>query len=271
METETNKVDVGVAHLFHYTTEPAVCRVHGAFTRHVTLFEGGRRLLGECPCCIQERERREQEQARRARYEAACERCNIGRRFYDATLENYVPENKSEEQALRRSRDLLAGVIENLVLLGGNGLGKTHLGSALAREKRGLVMSMIEIATVIKRSFKRTDTGDTWRGMDEADILERLSRVPLLVIDELGRSYSSQAEANWLSYIIDKRGVRLLPTVICSNLHLARDCPDAGCPACFENRLTPDVVSRLSGAETSIVTMRGRDRRREGGTRKPAC
>jgi len=68
----------------------------------------------------------------------------------------------------------------------------------------------------------------------------------MLAIDEVGRTKGSDAELNWLSYIIDKRHTRDLPTIIISNKHVRKYCPLGGCPECLENYLSGDVMSRLT-------------------------
>jgi DNA replication protein DnaC len=79
--------------------------------------------------------------------------------------------------------------------------------------------------------------------------VNELARLPLLAIDEIGRTKGGDAEANWLSYIIDKRHVRGLPLILISNKHAHSDCPnqseDKVCADCLEYYIGEDIMSRL--------------------------
>ena len=101
-------------------------------------------------------------------------------------------------------------------------------------------MTMYEVSTTIRASYtaKAEHT--------ELEIVDGLARLPLFVIDELGRTKGGEADQNWLSYILDKRHVRKLPTILITNKHVKKACADGGCPDCLENYITEDVMSRLS-------------------------
>ena len=84
----------------------------------------------------------------------------------------------------------------------------------------------------------------------------------MLAIDEIGRTKGSDAETNWLSYIVDKRNSRGLPLVLISNKHTRKTCSDGGCQNCLENYISEDIMSRLS-EDGHLVTMCGEDYRRK--------
>ena len=155
---------------------------------------------------------------------------------------------------------------EKAAIVGSNGCGKTHLGSCAVKMLGGKVFTMYEISCQIRQAYsplaKRT----------ELDIVGELASIPMLFIDEMGRSKGSSAELNWLSYILDKRHQRGLPFMLSTNSHLMRDCPNGKkhCERCFENFLGNDILSRL-GQDSEIVTMydapdyRRRKKAEEGG------
>ena len=143
-------------------------------------------------------------------------------------------------RSVQTVKRLIAGEIQQIVMTGSNGTGKTHLAIAAVKELKGKIYTMYEITTRIRQSYSpRADE-------TELEIVDELARLPMLAIDEVGRTKGSDAELNWLSYIIDKRHTRGLPTIIISNKHVRKHCPNGGCPDCLENYLSGDVMSRLT-------------------------
>lgn len=195
-----------------------------------------------CPKCADEaREREEQDERRKekAREIADFRAMNIEPEYYGASLGNFIattPELKKNAGLVQR---LIDGQVRELVMVGGNGTGKTHLAVAAVKALRGKIYSMYEISTRIRSTY-------TPRAAEtELEVVDELARTPVLAIDEIGRTKGSGAELDWLSYIIDKRHVRNLPTILISNKHLRRDCPATGCANCFDNYIGEDVMSRL--------------------------
>jgi len=199
-----------------------------------------------------EKEKKEKEQARLA-YLA---RCNIEPMYHDSTLDTFIAESDEQKKALEYAREMVKEKSGKLVLLGANGTGKTHLAVGVVRELSGRLYSMYEIATRIRASYV-SGAKET-----ELDIVDELSRVPMLAIDEIGRTKGSEAETNWLSYIVDKRNSRGLPLILISNKHARKSCPSGGCEKCLENYISEDVMSRLS-EDGHLVNMTGEDYRRK--------
>ena len=124
-----------------------------------------------------------------------------------------------------------------------------YMASA-AKALGGKVYTMYEISTMIRQAYS------SLAKKTELEIVQELASVPMLFIDEMGRSKGSKAEQDWLSYILDKRHQRKLPFMLGTNSHLMRDCPHGKqhCEQCFENFLGNDILSRL-GQDSEIVTM----------------
>ena len=223
----------------------------------------GRIIESDCPKCLEEKfkdweekeaqkEKEGKEQARLA-YLA---RCNIEPMYHDSTLDTFIAESDEQKKALEYAREMVKEKSGKLVLLGANGTGKTHLAVGVVRELSGRLYSMYEIATRIRASYV-SGAKET-----ELDIVDELSRVPMLAIDEIGRTKGSEAETNWLSYIVDKRNSRGLPLILISNKHARKSCPSGGCEKCLENYISEDVMSRLS-EDGHLVNMTGEDYRRK--------
>ena len=206
---------------------------------------GGITITTMCPLCAQERDR-EIEQAEKTKIYNAIENemreMNIEPEYYNATIDTYQADTPEQVKAVQTVKRLIAGEIQQIVMTGSNGTGKTHLAIAAVKELKGKIYTMYEITTRIRQSYSpRADDDET-----ELEIVDELARLPMLAIDEVGRTKGSDAELNWLSYIIDKRHTRGLPTIIISNKHVRKYCPLGGCPDCLENYLSGDVMSRLT-------------------------
>ena len=204
---------------------------------------GGIAITIGCPQCAHERDL-EIEQEKRAKAYTAIEiemrEMNIEPEYWGATIETYQADTPEQIKAVQTVKRLIAGEIQQIVMTGSNGTGKTHLAIAAVKELKGKIYTMYEITTRIRQSY--TARADE----TELEIVDELARLPMLAIDEVGRTKGSDAELNWLSYIIDKRHTRGLPTIIISNKHVRKHCPNGGCPDCLENYLSGDVMSRLT-------------------------
>ena len=204
---------------------------------------GGITITTMCPLCAQERDmeiEREEKARVASAYEIDMREMNIEPEFWDATIDTYQAEIPGQIKAVQTVKRLIVGEIQQIVMTGSNGTGKTHLAIAAVKALGGKIYTMYEITTRIRQSYSaRSDE-------TELEIVDELARLPMLAIDEVGRTKGSDAELNWLSYIIDKRHTRDLPTIIISNKHVRKYCPLGGCPECLENYLSGDVMSRLT-------------------------
>lgn len=248
------------------------CEIHGDYEPEILTREAIRspvdgmvlvpaaRIETGCPGCIaddeaklaarkaaeearQEREREDAREAARLRHFAEM---NIEPAFYDASFDAFETPTAELEHNLGRVRDLIAGRILKIVMTGRNGTGKTHLACAALHILGGRIMSMYEISATIRESY-------TARGLrSELSIVDELARLPLLVIDEIGRTKGGDADANWLSYIIDKRHTRGLPLILISNKHTRKECAKGGCADCLENYIGEDIMSRLCEGGVSL-------------------
>ena len=221
-----------------------------------------------CPSCVDKydiAEKSKQKYIKDQNKAEWLEAIGIKDAYIKATLENYKPITDSQKQALNACHRIDNGGITKLVLLGGNGVGKTHLASALVKKHNGLLITAYEMFATYRGCFsaKAKET--------EVEIIKRFSRLPLLAIDEYGRTKGSEAEENFMSAIIDNRHSNNLPTLILSNLIRKRDCmrynanksscENCELKNCLESRLTKDVISRLR-ENSEVILIEGNDFRR---------
>ena len=204
---------------------------------------GGTVITLGCPECARERDEELDREEREREVMSIAEvmrSANIEPEYYGATIDTYQADTPEQVKAVQTVKRLIAGEIQQIVMTGSNGTGKTHLAICAVKELGGKIFTMYEITTRIRQSY--TARADE----TELEIVDELARLPMLAIDEVGRTKGSDAELNWLSYIIDKRHTRGLPTIIISNKHVRKHCPSGGCPDCLENYLSGDVMSRLT-------------------------
>lgn len=184
--------------------------------------------------------------------------------YETATLGTYEPKTESQKEALNACKLLKDGDIKKLILLGSNGVGKTHLASALVKLMNGKIITAYEMYALYRSCFSGQNS--------EIELLHKFSSYPLLVIDEFGRTKGSEAEENFLSAILDARHSDGLPTMILSNLIRKRDClhyqnnkeacKTRNCKGCLEMWLTSDLISRLR-EDTEVIVIEGEDYRRK--------
>ncbi|MFT3815250.1 MAG: ATP-binding protein [Acidovorax sp.] len=224
------------------------CVQHGSYIAK-PIYPGAQRLTG-CPTCAKQAakladEREAQWRAEEAAMEARAtaqkaERIRARRleisglqgRMLSSTFENFQCTTKAQTDVLAECRSFVENLNPDggggLWLLGSPGTGKTHLGSAMVSHvinvarKRACIHSAREIVTMLRASWGKKADHDPWddRWIPQAteEIVEYLGSAALLVLDEVGNSFNTDAERVQLFDVIDLRYKLCRPTVLISNL-----------------------------------------------------
>jgi DNA replication protein DnaC len=238
----------------------ATCEKHGEYSATLkTMIYGHGEKSHEwttpCPTCEQEREERRKRQVeeldegyRRKRIAANREKANIPARFAGSAFENYVASTTGQQRALSVSRafaenfDAIRKTGSSLAFCGGPGCGKTHLACAIANrllavERTVIYTQAIELVRAIR---------DTWRrdsSESETTVIARYRSTGLLIIDEIGVQFGSEAEKAQLFDVLDGRYREMRPSLIISNLS------EKGLQEC----LGPRVFDRLMEIDSTMV------------------
>lgn len=149
----------------------------------------------------------------------------IPQKFSTCTLRGFSVNEDNQEftSAKIYARDkcvyFVRNEIRSIVLLGSTGLGKTHL---LAAMLRGSISTGSEALYVIERKIYR-DIHESYLGrkdlLTEGQVIEKYSNIPVLGIDEIGRSSWTDHEAQTLYEIIDIRDTENRKTILAGNLN----------------------------------------------------
>lgn len=199
----------------------AHCETHGDFDSH----QWQKHRWSVCPGCAEldrEREELQRREAERAEFvwNATRESGLIGR-SRDATFARFKATTREQRKAVTTCQEFTAAVApgtwSTLTLIGQPGTGKTHLGAAMVLEtiergKRARYTTFRDLIRTLRATWRR-DSDST-----EDEVINGFAYVPLLVIDEIGVGFGTEAEAAQLFDVIDRRYQLSNPLVLISNL-----------------------------------------------------
>ncbi|MBA7587339.1 hypothetical protein ES708_29366 [subsurface metagenome] len=217
-----------------------------------------------CPKCGKAREEEEQaaeklaqEQAEEQRYRALIQLANIPPRWREVTFDTLDPNVQPVAQRL--AREYAAGFSKqspSLVFYSpGNGTGKTTLAACIANfvlhERRVSVMfaKARDIMLEIRKTF--SDRYET-----EAEILDKVSYVDLLLLDDVGVDRPSEWIKSTYWTLMDRRFDWMLPVVVTTNKTFE------GRGELLADRIGEGAASRLLGlCQGNVIDMTGPDLR----------
>ena len=139
----------------------------------------------------------------------------------------------------------------NLLLLGGTGLGKTHLSTAIAKAviENGHDVAY-ETAVNLFADYESERFDRRYRAEDEQALTQRYFECDLLIVDDLGTELTNQFTVSVLYNLLSTRQGRGKSTLISTNLS-----PDE-----LRKRYGDRIASRLFGSYLTYL-LRGEDMR----------
>jgi DNA replication protein DnaC len=120
----------------------------------------------------------------------------------NATFDTYIPQNESTKKAKEQCMWFAehfgeTGEIQNLILQGSYGLGKSHLSFSIANHVKSMGKAVVfitfpELLKAIRDSYSKTRFSET-------EILDACILADLLVLDDLGAEYvrSENGRESW--------------------------------------------------------------------------
>ena len=212
-------------------TEMVQCEAHGSYEATITDLYGIRKHVSPCPGCQKIRDEKlkiaeAQNRQRQMQYKIdrlfrqAC----IPERFADKSFESFQAETRDEKKAqavCQRYAQKFEQRLEaggGIVMCGRPGTGKTHLAAAIANNvirEQGLPVVFSSVMGAIRR-VKETYNRNSEE--TETQAIDAFCKPSLLILDEVGVQFGTDAEKLIMFEIINGRYQKVLPTILISNL-----------------------------------------------------
>jgi DNA replication protein DnaC len=168
-------------------------------------------------------------------------RATIPKRYVHCSFGNFRAYNESLVRALGYARRIVDEfpLDRGALLIGLPGVGKTHLAVATLKawiEKggTGLFRTTIDLMSELRGTYANFD------GQSEADVLDKVTKTDLLVLDELGRERVTDWRDEMLHLIINARYSHRRATVLTTNFDIGDDPVDS-----LQARVGFRIYSRL--------------------------
>jgi DNA replication protein DnaC len=170
-------------------------------------------------------------------------------------FDSYDPQyrGKAFEIAKHYAESFSVETARGLLFYGRAGSGKTHLACSVARyliEQKLIGVKFVRIVDLLCDIRKTFDENESYRTENESELIRKYTRVPLLILDDLGSEKTTDWVRQILYQIIDERWLEQMPIIITSNLTLDD----------LEGRLEERITSRIAGM-CQRVEMRDHDYR----------
>lgn len=179
-------------------------------------------------------ERRRQQAVIQAKIDRMIKDSGIGGRFQNRTFERFeiTQDNRRAFGQCKRYADAFTELMlpikdgssvkpprkerNGIFMIGGYGVGKTHLAAAIANQliKGGtpvICMTMIDLLARIKETYDKAG------GTSEAQVMRLYAEVPLLIIDDLGSEQPTEWGSTTIFSIVNARYEGYMPTIVTTN------------------------------------------------------
>ena len=204
------------------------CEFHGEYITTGMRYGGRREIWTSCQKCKEAAQAADlrdaaQRKARadQLRIEAMLHETAIPARFIGRTFESFNASTEAQRAALKVVREFAENFElhrkrgNGLVLSGMPGTGKTHLAAAVLQAIMPANCGFYTTCMGVIRSVRGTWRKDSDKS--EAQVLQVLGTVPLLVIDEIGVQYGTDGEQTILFDVLDRRYRDMMPTILLTN------------------------------------------------------
>lgn len=184
---------------------------------------------------------------------------NIPRRYHQSTIQNWLHPTDQQERVWRWACDYVnacetvTSMGRSAVLVGGTGTGKTHLAIGVLKAfmnqgATGYYTTAIDMLGRIKATYN-AEAAET-----ETHVIDRLTSVDLLVIDEIGRQLDTNYEVAQIFRVLDRRSSECRPTLLVSNLGVQA----------FKDFMGEHIIDRLAQYGGKMLQLDWPSHRRRG-------
>ena len=154
------------------------------------------------------------------RVERIIKNSKMSKRNLSYKFDNFKPNNSNRKvfnNLKNYSKKLVNGIEKKgLILVGNNGVGKTHLACSIANKliENG---TPVIYGTLINLLAELRNSYDTDNNISEMEIIKLYENVDLLIIDDLGKEKPSEWGLEKLFTIVNSRYENNLPVIITTN------------------------------------------------------
>lgn len=137
----------------------------------------------------------------------------VPERFWNESFSTFYPRNSDEEKKLEAAKKYSQVKTDIVLLFTGNvGTGKTHLGSAIIREKGGSFYYSQDLVIQFMATL------DFHSKVSTNDFLTEICNIETLVIDEIGRTTNMKKEQELLRLVLCRRYDKKKGSLLISNM-----------------------------------------------------
>lgn len=210
------------------------CEKHGTHPVQVVFLSGGF-LPSRCPICAEEKAAEEEEtqkqleekrkvQQKQQAIKKKMNHSGVPTRFKTHSLDTFIPPTPEAKENLEccwhyaKNFEVMKSLGRCMIFTGTTGTGKTHLSCGIANYiiqehmATPLFITALDMVRRVKQTYSKTSEET------EADVIKFFMKPDLLIVDEIGVQFGSDAEKMIIFEIINKRYEELLPTFLLSNL-----------------------------------------------------
>jgi DNA replication protein DnaC len=215
----------------HFKSEIKICDIHGEYeSKYIQMISG--MVPSKCPLCTAEEKKKDEDDLilqdwdkRSRNISMNFVESSLPPRFQHKTLDKYQFVSDGSRRALSTCEKYainFKGRLESgggLIMCGQAGTGKTHLAAGIinkinAKRFTSAFMSVLSATRHVKATYSKDNR------LTEAEAISHFIGPDLLVLDEVGVQFGSEAEKIILFEIINQRYQHVKPTILISNLTL---------------------------------------------------